>query len=103
MRFNSGARVVSSAQVGRERQVLKHKSEGERREKGKEVGSTFIPFPHAPLIGYFTLLNSIGLILNFCLFCLIIIFLLFIIFWLSGYTAPTRTRIVGLSIINIRD
>ncbi len=29
------------------------------REKGKEVGSTSIPFSHSPLIGYFTLLISI--------------------------------------------
>jgi hypothetical protein len=43
---------------------LKTQSEGERREKGKEVGSTSIPFFHSPLIGYFTLLNSIGLNLN---------------------------------------
>jgi hypothetical protein len=43
---------------------LKTQSEGERREKGKEVGSTSIPFSHSPLIGYITLLNSIGLNLN---------------------------------------
>jgi hypothetical protein len=43
---------------------LKTQSEGERREKGKEVGSTSIPFSHSPLIGYFNLLNSIGLNLN---------------------------------------
>jgi hypothetical protein len=43
---------------------LKTQSEGERREKGKEVGSTSIPFSHSPLIGYFNLRNSIGLNLN---------------------------------------
>ncbi len=43
---------------------MKTQSEGERRDKGKEVGSTSIPFSHSPLIGYFNLLNSIGLNLN---------------------------------------
>ncbi len=43
---------------------MKTQSEGERREKGKEVGSASIPFSHSPLIGYFNLLNSIGLNLN---------------------------------------
>ncbi len=43
---------------------MKTQSEGERREKGKEVGSTSIPFFHSPFIDYFYLLNSIGLNLN---------------------------------------
>ncbi len=43
---------------------MKTQSEGERREKGKEVGSTSIPLSHSPLIGYFNLLNAIGLNLN---------------------------------------
>ncbi len=38
--------------------------EGERRDKGKEVDPTSIPFSHSPLIGYFNLLNSSGLNLN---------------------------------------
>ncbi len=44
--------------------TLKTQKDGERREKGKEVGSTSISFSHSPLIGYFILLNSIGLNLN---------------------------------------
>jgi hypothetical protein len=69
---------------------LKTQSEGERREKGKEVGSTSIPFSHSPLIGYFYLLNSIGLNLNILFILPFVIFLL-IMFWTSDYTVPTNS------------
>jgi hypothetical protein len=64
---------------------------GERREKGREVGSTSIPFSHSLLIGYFTLLNSIGLNLKFCLFCLFIIFLHLLYF--GHRTIPCQQQI----------
>ncbi len=68
---------------------MKTQNEGERREKGKEVGSTSIPFFHSPLIGYLHSLNSIGLNLNILFILPFVIFLLFVIFWTSDYTVPT--------------
>ncbi len=79
---------------------MKTQSEGERREKEKEVGSTSIPFSHSPLIGYITLLNSIGLNLNILFILPFYYFSSFyyvLVIGLSDYTVPVPTIDLGNS------